>query len=872
MHQIEAYFYRLGEFCGLAIVFIAAAGAGCGAPTADERMSDARDALASGEVNTANIHLRNLLQLEPDNAEARAMLAGISLSRGDFGSAEEAARRAIQSGSGGVDLRTTLLQSLSAQRKFEAVIAEAALAEEADGALNSLQLRILGGAQMALGQAEAAESTLRRAAALDPESPEVLTVLASIVLARGDADEARRLTAEVLRRDPDFVQGLILRGTMEVQGGRLERAEATFERAAELAAGEPRGSGYETARLRLVDLQLYRGDLDAADENINALLRVNPTSPIARLAKAKVEVEQGNLGSAEAHLQSLLVEVPQYGPALALLGAIDARQDQRGQAEMNLTASLTTGGGNLARLQLAEVYVRQGKVDEARRLFEGNNRIPQGDGAFLAIAGGASLAAGDTALAESYFAQSEQLSAGNAQDLSAVARIFIEAGEYDRAVRAIESATFEGPDAEFTPQYLTALVRLRQGQADVARDIAERLAAAQPSSAAPHTLLSMIAGSLQDLDAAREHLTTALSIEPRNVSSLLMMARLETQMGDRASAERRLREVVEIDGNQLAIQALAEIALNSGDTAAARSWLERTPESALKLANLGNIESLDGNFAAAADAYSQAYERQPTVTLATQYYQAAARVGRPNPEEKLLAWVARNPLDVQANFALGTAALTASDLDGAIERYEAVLEFAPDHTGALNNLAWIYSQRNDDRALEMGSEHMTRLPPLQRSRIPWVGSTTQEAIWPAPVRCSSRRRRAALASWRSSTIGAPCSRGRAPPRRRGRSWPRCWPVRPTSRAERTPKKYWRNWAIRDGPHSWCRLIPVAYAAFCCAGFCAGFLTRTRTLFYARDAVRNRLRGFSDRRVPGRSRERGRLRRYRCGEDRQAQQW
>jgi putative PEP-CTERM system TPR-repeat lipoprotein len=695
------------------LVILSAASAGCGAPTSDERMVEAEAALASGEISTANIHLRNLLQMEPENVPARSMLAGVALALGDVAGAEQAARRAISGGADSAELRLTLLQALTAQRKFEEVIDEAAVAQQAGGSLSSIELRILGAAHQALGELEAAERVLRAAVAMDSTSPEPQTQLASVLLAAGNADEAGQIVAAVLRGNPEFVPALILRGTFEIQANRLELAEATFEEAAALATGNTSIGDYQTAKIQLVDLQLHRGDLAAAEKNADDLLSANPSSPLARMVKAKIEIEQGNLGSAEARLDSLLVDTPNYGAARALLGIIDARQDQLGQAEMNLTAALTTGGGDLARLQLAEVYVRQGKVEEARRLFEGSDGALQGDSVFLALAGGASLAVGDTDLAESFFAQSEQLDGKNAQDLTAIARIFVNAGQYDRAVRIIEATEFDGPNADLAPQFLTALVRLRQGEVGAAQEIAERLLAAEPSLSASHLLLGMIATYRQDPDAARGHFETALSIEPKNPSTLAALARIEVGAGNRDSAKSRLLDVVEIEPNHYgALQTLAEIALSEGDAAAATSWLERTPESALKSATLGNIELLEGNFAEAADAFSIAYEQQPTVELAAQSYQASVRAGRPNAEEKLLSWVARNPLDVRANFALGTAALNTNDLDQAIVRYETVLQFDPEHSGALNNLAWIYSQRDDDRALEYAQRAYAAAPDL----------------------------------------------------------------------------------------------------------------------------------------------------------------
>ena len=59
--------------------------AACSPPTAEELLADAREALSAGEIGTADVHLRNLLQQDPKNLAARSMLTGVSLALGNFG-------------------------------------------------------------------------------------------------------------------------------------------------------------------------------------------------------------------------------------------------------------------------------------------------------------------------------------------------------------------------------------------------------------------------------------------------------------------------------------------------------------------------------------------------------------------------------------------------------------------------------------------------------------------------------------------------------------------------------------------------------------------------------------------------------------------
>src|SRR5690606_11053905 len=95
----------------------------------------------------------------------------------------------------------------------------------------------------------------------------------------------------------------------------------------------------------------------------------------------------------------------------------------------------------------------------------------------------------------------------------------------------------------------------------------------------------------------------------------------------------------------------------------------------------------------------RAFEMQPTAEHALQAFAAAQRGGDSMPEATLLTWLAEHPRDVKVNLALGLYGLQTNNHDQAIASYETVVEVQPDQADALNNLAWLYDQRGDDRAL-----------------------------------------------------------------------------------------------------------------------------------------------------------------------------
>jgi tetratricopeptide (TPR) repeat protein len=182
---------------------------------------------------------------------------------------------------------------------------------------------------------------------------------------------------------------------------------------------------------------------------------------------------------------------------------------------------------------------------------------------------------------------------------------------------------------------------------------------------------------------------------------LLSAARVAAALGQSAQAEQFLERVVDVEpGNTLAAIGLAQLAATRRDFPKAQSWIDRLPVSALRTRLEGELLAAQGRFGDAAAAFARAFDSQPSAELAMRAFDAAQRAGQPNPAAKLEAWNALNPRDALSNFALGSLALEKGDENAAIARYETVLAANPQHAATLNNLAWLYSQRGDERAFD----------------------------------------------------------------------------------------------------------------------------------------------------------------------------
>jgi putative PEP-CTERM system TPR-repeat lipoprotein len=719
-----------GALLQLWLVFAAA----CGAQTPDQLLAEARQAIGAGELRTADIHLKNLLQQEPDNVVGRQLLGEVSLAQGDPAAAEQNLRRALELGGDSSAIQLPLLRALLVQGKYRETVQQVELGPRLTGEDQATALVMAGNAHRSLGSLEAAEAAYGAALEINPGSPDARTELATMLLSRGRAQDAAQLIADVLADRPDFAPALLLRAALERRTGRYDIAEATLEEILQLEIDQ-RSPTYTLVLAQLVELELVQGKIDEGAAHADALLSAVPESPTAAYIKARVETEQQDLDGAERRLEGVIAGFPEYWPAYTLLGSINARQGQVEQARAYLRTAVTNNpDDNAARLSLAEVYVRDGDISAAKDVI--SNASPDAGNMFFAIAGRASLQAGNPNLASEYFERSEGTAPTDLQTLVGLSSVYMSAGEFERAIRVIETSSLEEGDNEGVRDYLLTLLHLRQGDAQAAASTSQRLVDRLPNDAWPLNLRGTVALVSNELPAARELFLRAVELDPDFVPALLNLARAAVALNDKEQAAEHLRRVLQIEPQQpVATLGLAVLAAARGDVAEARRWLEQTPASPTRYQLQGELAMAENRFDEAAMAFSRGFELQPSATLALRSYAAATRAGRPQPESQLLAFDATNQDDPRVDFALGSIALASGNQDDAIARFQAVVQQVPAHGGALNNLAWLYGERGDQRAVEFGERAYAAEPnnPAIADTLGWLHVQSGDAAKGLPL-------------------------------------------------------------------------------------------------------------------------------------------
>jgi putative PEP-CTERM system TPR-repeat lipoprotein len=131
----------------------------------------------------------------------------------------------------------------------------------------------------------------------------------------------------------------------------------------------------------------------------------------------------------------------------------------------------------------------------------------------------------------------------------------------------------------------------------------------------------------------------------------------------------------------------------------------------------------------AVDAYEKEQQANPSTMLVMRLAGAQMRAGRVDTASALLTeWVGKHNDDLPAMQQLSEILLATEHYDDAIMFLERLLKKKPYDAIALNNLAWLYQQKGDARALDTARRAYVLAPNAQTAdTLGWILVTNGDA-------------------------------------------------------------------------------------------------------------------------------------------------
>jgi putative PEP-CTERM system TPR-repeat lipoprotein len=523
-------YLRIARIASVALA--ASAGiAACGSKTADELVASAKTYLAKQDGNAGVIELRNALQKNPDLAEARFLLGKALLERNDPVGAAVELRKAHDLDYPDDLVLPLLTDALVKTGNFQQVLdldsSSVLTAADAIAATKTAVAR----AHVALGDPVKAEQAVSAALQAKPGYSPALLLRARTLASSGNLDGAAKLVDDVLAGAPADAAALTLKGDIEYERHHLDGAVALYRR---VLAGNPADLPANEA---LMVVLLEKADFDGARLQLDALTKALPGHPLVTYFRARLAAQTGELQAAEELVQEVLRLAPNDPHALLLGGTIATQRGEWTTAQQRL-GKLVGQKPNvpLVRQMLARAYLRGGDPARALEVLEPLLQQASPGGRTLALAADAHMVIGDFRTAQQLFDRAAKLDSDSAVDRSGAALARVLGGDAE-GLRQLEAIAASDRSTNVDMTLISALTSRRDY--DGALKAIDRLEQKLPGKPLAPFLRGQILTLRGDLVNARPSFERALVIDPGYFPAIDRLAALDWREGKRDAARGR---------------------------------------------------------------------------------------------------------------------------------------------------------------------------------------------------------------------------------------------------------------------------------------------------------------------------------------------
>jgi putative PEP-CTERM system TPR-repeat lipoprotein len=527
--------------------------AGCG-DNPESLLSSAKDYMAKNDYKAATIQIKNVLQKQPDSAEARLLLGTALLAGGDPGAAEIELRKARELKQPDDKVIPKLARALLQQGQNKKLIDEFGATQLATApAIAELQTS-LASAYGAERNAGAAREALNKALAAEPQNPTALLLQARQKLAERDVDGALAQADALVERDPKNADAWRFKAdVLQFVKNDPDGALAAYRKAIEAQPGD--GRGYFGS----IGLLTRQAKFDEAGKDLAELKKLLPKHPETIYLDAQLAYVKRDLTTARQLVQELLRIAPSNPRALELAGGIDLQRNALLTAEEYLSKAVQAEPGlQMARRWLVSAYLRSGQPAKAQTTISSLVNDQTTDPALLALAGEVQLMNGDPARAEAFFARASKLDPKDGAKRTALALAQMAGGRMDAGLERLQdiAATDTGTSADM------ALIsaHMRRGEMDKALQAIDGLEKKTPNVPVTGQLRGRILLAKNDLSGARKSFEASLVHNPNYFPSIASLATVDLAEKKPEQARKRFEELLAREPkNSRAMLALAEM-------------------------------------------------------------------------------------------------------------------------------------------------------------------------------------------------------------------------------------------------------------------------------------------------------------------------
>ncbi len=707
----------------------------CSDPSAQSSNSlqNAKGYLAEKNLRAAAIELKNALQANPDNAEARYLLGLNNLDFGDVAGAEKEFRRAIKAGWNEEQANIGLARALILSNAYQNVIDEIKIKDEYSPNARANLYALRAAAFLGQDKRDLAQTALSEGARLDPKAFHVLKTTIHLDLINADLTEADKALKQALAAYPESQELLLLDAVAALQEQDNARAAEALKKVIDLEPKKIATIYGRQARLRLASLQITEKQIEQAHVTLEPLFKLFPKDPQTNYLGGLLAFAEGDYEKSEERLLKVLEVAPEHIQTILLYGTVSFQKKKYQQAANYLSKYINVAPGNIgARKLLGRSYMMLGQGEQAQKVLKQGLDTDADDVELLALVGLNEMREGNLTSGIESLAKAAEFAPENTALRKELAMAYITSGETELAIQELNLILAKS-DEKGNTKTLLVLAHLKAGQPAKAIDTALEILGENPDNPAAITLVGSVFAATGDKKEARNYYDKALKLNPGNPQASFAMAQLEESEGNLSAATTMYQAMVDADTKSIApMLALARLADKQGDKEGLFTWLERARAEASQQVQprilLTEAYLNDGDLQKAEIVAKESRVIAPDNSVVrAQWSRILMRGQRYNEALTILTdLIEDEPDSVYARLLLTETYLNLKQTEDAIAQLKTALEKDPNSLGGLTLMARIALEEGNFEEVEEYAKKIQSLHPQV-----YVGYELEGDAWSA---------------------------------------------------------------------------------------------------------------------------------------------
>ena len=503
-------------------------------------------------------------------------------------------------------------------------------------------------------------------------------------------------------------------GELSLRAGDFKAAEAAYKRAQEL---DPKSS---SAYFALGNLYAAQNKLKEADEALKNAADLAEVRSIERLGYATFKITHGDLAEGKHLLDEITKAAPDFVPAWIHEAQIAFNEKKYDDCQKLLERALAHDPNNYDALLLqGEMSMAQNRTDSAIATFERMAGQYHQSAQVQFYLGLAHLIHHDIAQAINSLNQALAIDPNYPDAIVTLAGLNVEKRNFAPAIASLAELVRRQPQL-YQPRMLLAEAYLKQDNPDEALAVYSQAELSFPKDPQIPFLAGTVLFQQNKLADARDSFERALQLAPHSPPIEEQLVNLDIAEKKFPAAFSRVNSELQLNTNSVALQLLLAKIHVARATDAARS---ANPDASQP--NFAGVTAAREDIDQAEAELQTAINLKPNLPTAylllAQLYVAS---GKEQTALSRLAEIAQKTNSAPVFMEMGMIYDTLTNYPAARDAYEKVLAIDPDFSPALNNLAYLYSERlgQTDKAYSLAEKARRLLPydPATADTLGWI--------------------------------------------------------------------------------------------------------------------------------------------------------